>query len=136
MHWNSWLVLGLVMGLTACASRRGAENNQTFPGSRVPSAAPVSATLPTSGSTAPAGAGSNSSNASGTIVTPGAPKVGRISLVNGSARYVIVTFSVGQLPVRDARLQVYRDGLKVAELKVADFTRDLNAAADIVAGEC
>ena len=109
------MALVLVLALTACASRRKAESSsQTFPAGQTP---------------APSAPG-------GTIVTPARPKSGRITLVNPSARYVIVTFSLGQLPARESRLQVYRDGLKVAELKVTDFILDINAAADIVAGEC
>jgi hypothetical protein len=132
MRWNCWLALALMLFMTACASRRGPKVDKTFPETRTPAAAsPAPASAPVSPTpTRP------TPNAGGTIVTPGVPKVGRVSLVNGSARYVIVTFGVGQLPVRDAWLHVYRDGLKVAELRVTDFTRDINAAADIMAGEC
>lgn len=34
------------------------------------------------------------------------------------------------------RLNVYRNGLKVGELKVTGPQRDNNTVADIVAGEC
>jgi hypothetical protein len=115
MSWQRSMALVLVLSMTACASRRktGAPS-ESFPiGQAPPSSAP-----------------------GGTIVTPARVKSGRITLVNPSARYVIVTFSLGQLPARESRLQVYRNGLKVAELKVTDFTRDINAVADILAGEC
>jgi hypothetical protein len=56
--------------------------------------------------------------------------------VNASARYVIVTYSLGQVPAARSRLTAYRDGLKVAELVVSDLSRDINIVADIVAGEC
>ena len=132
MHWNSWLALAVLLSMTGCASRRGAGGSENFPGSRDPvSGNPVQTQSPVSNAPAPP-----PENPGGTIVTPATPKVGRVTLVNASARYVIVTFSVGQLPARDARLHVYRDGLKVAELKLTDFTRDINGAADIVAGEC
>jgi hypothetical protein len=128
----------MFLTLTACASRRERGNSQVFPGDPGSDSA-----APGKGSSKappqpvpPANSGSSASNPGGTIVTPATPKVGRVTLVNASARYVIVTFSVGQLPVRDARLNVYRDGLKVAELKITDFVRDINAAADIMAGEC
>jgi hypothetical protein len=36
----------------------------------------------------------------------------------------------------DRRLNVYRGGLKVAELKVSKERIDVNTIADLVAGEC
>ena len=114
MHWQCLMALAMVLSLTACASRSSKSSSQSYPAGQTP------------GSSAPAG----------TIVTPARPKSGRISLVNTSARYVIVTFSLGQLPARESHLHVYRDGLKVAELKITDYSRDINAVADIIAGEC
>lgn len=123
MHWNHWLSLVLMLSLTACASRRRGAVTKSFPGTSQPASAPAAY------SPSPSGSGA-------TIVTPANPKVGRVSLVNVSARYVIVTYGVGHLPAPDARLHVYRDGLKVAELKVSAYNRDIHAAADIVSGEC
>ena len=61
----------------------------------------------------------------------------RIASVNPTARHVVVTYAVGlPLPSRDARLSVYRAGLKVAEVKVSKERLDVNVVADIVAGEC
>jgi hypothetical protein len=115
MSWQRSMALLIVLSMTACAARRKSESSsESFPVGQTPA----------------------SSAPGGTIVTPARPKSGRITLVNPSARYVIVTFSLGQLPARESRLYVYRDGLKVAELKVTDFSRDINAVADIVAGEC
>jgi hypothetical protein len=118
MRWQCSIWLLIVLTLTACGSgRKSGRPAQSFPANGTP---------PETSTSAP----------HGTIVTPARPKSGRITLVNPSSRYVIVTFSLGQLPARESRLQVYRDGLRVAELRVTDFTRDINAVADIVAGEC
>lgn len=111
MHWNCWNLLALLLLLSGCASRP-----KTGPSSS-PADRPNS------------GPGS-------TIVTPAEPSIGRITLVRASAGYVIVTYTLGQLPARDSRLQVYRNGLKVAELKVTDLSRDVNAVAEVLAGEC
>lgn len=109
------MALAIAFSLSACASRQPSESSsQSFPDGQTPA------------STAPNGA----------IVTPARPKTGRITLVNASARHVVVTFSLGQLPARESRLFVYRDGLKVAEVRITEFSRDINAVADIVAGEC
>ena len=51
------------------------------------------------------------------IVTPGAGLNGRVVSVN-PARYVVLRFPLGELPSIDARLDVFRNGLRVAELKV------------------
>ncbi len=133
MIWNGGWALALALGLTACASRPGAEPSQNFPTGKSPKS--TSAPAVTSATTA-APKALPAPDAGPTIVTPSSARVGRISLVNGSARYVIVTYAVGELPSRDSRLYVFRDGLKVAELKVTDFSRDINAAADIEAGDC
>jgi hypothetical protein len=70
------------------------------------------------------------------IVNPVTGTNGRIVRVNLSTRYVIVSYSFGNVPAANRRLNVYRHGLKVAEIKINDFRRDTNTVADIVAGEC
>ena len=75
------------------------------------------------------------------IVTPTEARTGRITTVNATARYVVITYPVGvPLPAPERRLNVYRAGLKVAEVKVGGDNprerRDVNVAADIMAGEC
>ena len=75
-------------------------------------------------------------NHSGLIVTPGGPLKGRIASVNAAARFVVLSFPLGALPAVEKRLNVYRGGLKVGELKVTGPQRDYNTVADIVTGEC
>jgi hypothetical protein len=58
-----------------------------------------------------------------------------VARVNVQGQYVILTFSGTQLPASGVPLNVYRQGLKVAELRVADNRMDANAVADIVSGE-
>ena len=71
------------------------------------------------------------------IVTPAQGTAGRITSVNSSARYVVIFYSIG-VPLLgvEQRLNVYRAGLKVAEIKITGPSRDTNTIADIVAGEC
>ena len=67
-------------------------------------------------------------------VTPAnVPATGRVSLVNGD--FVILTYPIGKLPRVGQRLSVYRNGMKVGELKVSEPQHDPNTAADITAGE-
>jgi hypothetical protein len=71
------------------------------------------------------------------IVTPSAANAGRITSVNPAARYVVITYPIGvALPAIERKLDVYRSGLKVAEVKITGPSRDLNTVADITAGEC
>jgi hypothetical protein len=75
-------------------------------------------------------------NKPGLIVTPSTAVTGRIMRVNANARYVVVAYPLGYLPALECRLNVYRAGLKVGEIKITGPTRDTNIAADILAGEC
>jgi hypothetical protein len=72
------------------------------------------------------------------IVTPGnlSLNVGKITAVNPGARFVVITYALGNLPGAGRRLGVYRNGLKVGEIKITGPARDNNTVADIVAGEC
>jgi hypothetical protein len=75
------------------------------------------------------------------IVTPTDTRAGKITSVNATVRYVVITYPVGvPLPTPERQLNVYRAGLKVAEVKVGGDNprerRDVNLAADIIAGEC
>lgn len=72
----------------------------------------------------------------GVIVTPSAASGGKIALVNVNAKYVVVSFPIGEVPGADRRLGVYRNGVKVGEIKVTGPQRDFNTVADVVEGEC
>ena len=74
---------------------------------------------------------------SAVIVTPAPANAGRITSVNPAARFVVITYPVGvPLPAIERKLDVYRAGLKVGEIKITGPSRDLNTVADITAGEC
>ncbi len=69
------------------------------------------------------------------IVTPETALIGKVVRANANARFVVLNFPIGRLPSMDQRLNVYRNGLKVGEVKVTGPQRDDNTVADIVAGE-
>jgi hypothetical protein len=74
---------------------------------------------------------------SSVIVTPAQPNRGRILTVNSTAKHVVVTYPIGvPLPLVEQRLNVYRAGLKVAEIRVSKERMDVNVVADIASGEC
>ena len=84
----------------------------------------------------PPGAIISRTNATPITVTPAPGTVyGKVAHVNPTARFVVLTYPIGKLPPIEKRLSVYRNGMKVAELKVTGPARDQNTVADITAGE-
>ena len=84
----------------------------------------------------PGGATISRTNATPVTVTPALGTVyGKVAHVNPAARFVVLTYPIGKLPPIEKRLSVYRNGMKVAELKVTGPARDQNTVADITAGE-
>lgn len=69
------------------------------------------------------------------IVTPEEGLNGKVTWVNANLRFVVITFPVGQMPVIDRRLNVYRHGLKVGEVRISGPQSDDSIVADIMAGE-
>ena len=75
--------------------------------------------------------------ASKATVTPdtNAPPTGNVAKVYDSARFAVLNFPLGNLPLKGQRMYVYRQGLKVGEVRVSGPNDDDNTVADIVAGE-
>jgi hypothetical protein len=96
-------------------------------------AGPPVAAPPRAGAPAAATAGSATNPA--LIVTPENALVGKVALVNSVARFVVLNFPLGKMAAADQRLNLYRRGLKVGEVKVTGPAREDNIVADLVAGE-
>jgi hypothetical protein len=69
------------------------------------------------------------------IVTPENRLTGTVSVYNSAGRFVVVDFPVGKMPARDQVLSVYRQGLKVGEVRITGPERDHNTVADVISGE-
>jgi len=69
------------------------------------------------------------------IVTQENSLIGKVALVNPTARFVVLNFPIGRLPLMEQHLNLYRGGLKVGEVKVTGPQYDDNVVADLVAGE-
>jgi hypothetical protein len=69
------------------------------------------------------------------IVTPDAGLTGKVAVYNEPGRFVVLNFPIGQMPKTGTRLFVYRNSLKVGEVKVTGPQRDDNIVADLVSGE-
>ena len=77
----------------------------------------------------------NSGSTPQVVVTAENANIGKVVRVNTVARFVVLNFPPGHLPVVDQSLMVYRQGLKVGELKVTGPIQDENIVADITAGD-
>jgi hypothetical protein len=69
------------------------------------------------------------------LITPDESVNGRVTSVNGDLRFVVLTFPLGHLPPVDSRMNVFRQGAIVGEIKITGPQRDDNSVADIVFGE-
>jgi len=69
------------------------------------------------------------------IVTAANGLSGKVIKLNSEGRFVILNFPIGHLPALEQRLNVYRRGLKVGEIKVTGPQMDDDIVADVVNGE-
>ena len=69
------------------------------------------------------------------IVTPADSLSGKVSRVDTSLRFAVLTFPIGHVPDVSHHLTLYRQGLKVGEVTVTGPQRNDSTVADITAGE-
>jgi len=69
------------------------------------------------------------------VVTPDNSLSAKVVSCNDAGRFVILNFSVGELPRSGQTLFLYRDGLKVGEVKVNADHRNNYVVADLVNGD-
>lgn len=69
------------------------------------------------------------------VVTPVLAVTGTVMTVNPRLRFVVLDFGVNPLPAVDDVLEVYRQGLKVGEVRVSGPSRGSTTVADILSGE-
>jgi hypothetical protein len=70
------------------------------------------------------------------IVTPDKSLTARVVSYNASGRFVVLGFPVGQMPKPNQSFFLYREGMKVAEVKIdSSQQRDNLIVADLVTGE-
>ncbi len=69
------------------------------------------------------------------VVTPETGTTGKVMTYNDAGRFVVLNFPVGRLPALEQQLFVYRNNLKVGEVKITGPQRDDNIVADLTTGE-
>jgi hypothetical protein len=70
-----------------------------------------------------------------TIVTPDNSLNARVVSYNASGRFVVLSFPVGQMPKLEQGLFLYRESMKVGEVKITGPQIENNIVADLVTGE-
>lgn len=60
---------------------------------------------------------------------------GRVVEVNSQLRYVVIDFSLRQMPERGQRLDIYRGDQKVGTVRISGPFIETTAAGDILSGE-
>ena len=78
----------------------------------------------------------NSNDKGRPIITPGGSLPGKVVSVNTNGRFAVLRFPLGEMPKPEERLALYRDGLKVGEIRISGPQRDTHTVADVIAGEC
>ena len=79
--------------------------------------------------------GKAKSTAGKAVITPDLRPAGKVAMVNALGRFAVITYLPGAVPGPGQRLNVYRNGQKVGEVKMTGPERDNNTVADILAGE-
>ncbi len=69
------------------------------------------------------------------IITPDFSLSAKVVSVNLVGRFVVLSFPATQMPKVEQTLFLYRNGLKVAEVKVTGPQQENNTVADITSGE-
>lgn len=123
--------------LAGCASHKDKESAAKSDRKVVTKSAPQKATNGTNNPALPANPRASSVTVTNKnqIITLSDQAVGKIQTVNPVSRFVVLDYGLNPLPAIDQRLNVYRNGIKVGELKVTGPILNNNIAADILAGD-
>lgn len=137
--WAALLTAGLLAGCSS--SQPGEPVFQSVPSASMgsvdlPEATPAPAPTGQSSKPAPSARSQPPESTTSAIVTPDHSIAGKVVAVEDVGRFAVLNFPLGHMPALESTLQVYRQGLKVGELKVTGPQKDDNIVADIRAGEC
>ncbi|MEI7533883.1 MAG: hypothetical protein WCK57_05885 [Verrucomicrobiae bacterium] len=69
------------------------------------------------------------------IVTPDYSLAAKVVSVNAIGRFLVLSFPASQMPKLEQPLFLYRNGLKVAQVRVTGPQQENNIVADLISGE-
>ena len=132
MRWFYFYLIG-ILACVGCASQKSTQNTK----SAKPPVVKATGGAASRTNTPPrATTGSGLTVTNGTqVITLTNPIIGKVATVNSSSRFAVLNFALRQLPPIDQRLNVYRQGVKVGEMKVSGPVLNGNIVADLTAGE-
>ncbi|HVV02180.1 MAG TPA: hypothetical protein VHH88_12505 [Verrucomicrobiae bacterium] len=133
-------VLGAIVfaGCRHPASKPAAadESFSTVPGMEPPAPArPVTTAVPPKAARHEQPSASTPAPRHKMIVTPVNADWGKVVSVNKAGRFIVAGFALNHMPAMEETLSVYRQGLKVGEVKITGPQSDADVVADIVKGE-
>jgi hypothetical protein len=132
MRWIHLLLIGIMAG-AGCASPK---SDQKAKSTKQPAVKASGGTTSRTNSPPRTPTGSGLTVTNGTqVITLTNPIIGKVATVNMSSRFAVLNFALRQLPPIDQRLNVYRQGVKVGEVKVSGPVLNGNIVADLTAGE-
>jgi hypothetical protein len=70
-----------------------------------------------------------------TIVTPDTSLTAKVVRYNSVGRFVVLSFPVGQMPQSGQTFFLYRNGLKVGQIKITGPEQDNDTVADLQDGD-
>jgi hypothetical protein len=121
-----------VLILTGCASRKHDKSDAEVKSPRKVETKAADRTRPTTPAKV---AVSQTVTNNNQIITLAEQQTGKVHTVNQVSRFVILDFGLNPLPPLDQRLNVYRSGVKIGELKVTGPVMNNHIAADILTGD-
>ena len=117
-------ILTAAVVCSGCGLFRKGDSTSRTPPTAVADTQPVNSTTPPPNGDTPK-----------LIITPGSGAAGKVATYNDAGRFVVLDFPLGHVPPAEQRMFVYRNGLKVGEVRITGPARDNHTVADIVAGE-
>ncbi len=141
-----WLVVSMLLLANGCASRNDMEfhpktitdksNSKRMSGTTPAAHSNTNLSISTNlTSNASSGDTRFSVTNDNRVITLSDPWAGKVAFVNPEARFVILDYSLSQMPPMGQRLSVFRKGVRVGEVKISGQPQTGYVAADITTGE-
>ena len=131
-----WAILFPVILAFGCAQKEAPTAFSTVPGPSRPNVTlpPTPVVEPAPKTNAPP-AKTNTPLAKPPIVTQDTSLIGKVVKFNDTARIVVLEFSIVNMPAAGRQLFVYRNDLKVGEVKTSTWQKAEHIVADLISGE-
>jgi hypothetical protein len=69
------------------------------------------------------------------MVTPDNSLTAKVIRYNSVGRFVVLSFPIGQMPQNGQTFFLYRDGMKIGQVKITGPQRDNDTVADLIEGD-